>query len=80
MNINNEFEAFWKRRLESAERPEQYAKGYIKELCRDAFRQGSKTALSKLFDKFDEYACIKDDKWYKDFKCTVMIECQRNEI
>lgn len=22
----------------------------------------------KIFNKFDEYACIKDDKWYKDYK------------
>lgn len=22
----------------------------------------------KIFDKFDKYSCIKDDKWYKEFK------------
>ena len=27
-----------------------------------------KTWVKEFFDKFDEYACIKDDKWYKDFK------------
>ena len=47
MNINNEFEAFWKRRLESADEPEIYMKGYIKELCRDAFKEGSKFGMIK---------------------------------
>jgi hypothetical protein len=40
MNINNKFEAFWKRTLESTDNPEVYMKGYIKELCRDAFSEG----------------------------------------
>ena len=24
--------------------------------------------LRKIFDKFDKYSCIKNDKWYKEFK------------
>jgi len=25
-------------------------------------------AKKELFDKFDKYACVKDDKWYLDLK------------
>ncbi len=27
-----------------------------------------KKALKEVFDKFDEYYCIKDNKWYLDYK------------
>lgn len=28
----------------------------------------AKRAKREIFDVFDEYACIKDDKWYKELK------------
>ncbi len=31
-------------------------------------KEGYKLALKELFEKFDKYACIKNDKWYLDFK------------
>lgn len=30
--------------------------------------QGAKMMKDELFKKFDEYACIKNDQWYLDFK------------
>lgn len=32
------------------------------------FQKGFKQGQKELFDKFDKYACIKNDKWYLDFK------------
>lgn len=29
---------------------------------------GRQETLAEFFAKFDQYACIKDDKWYLDFK------------
>ena len=40
----------------------------IGDIQADAFEQGRKAQAKEIFDKFDEYACIKDDKWYKEFK------------
>ncbi len=37
--------------------------------ARDASRE---EALREIFDKFDEYACIKDDKWYKELKLNLL--------
>lgn len=37
-------------------------------LARHAFDLGYKTARKELFDKFDKYACIKNDKWYLELK------------
>ena len=32
--------------------------------------------IKELFNKFDEYSCIKDDKWYLEFKEVVLQELQ----
>ena len=46
--------------------------GYQEGICKStyplAFQRGKKEAFIELFKKFDEFACIKDDKWYLDFK------------
>ena len=28
--------------------------------------------VKAMFDKFDQYACVKDDKWYKEYKKEVL--------
>jgi hypothetical protein len=33
-----------------------------------AKQEGRQEALKEVFDKFDKYACIKDDEWYLEFK------------
>lgn len=33
----------------------------------------------KIFDKFDEYSCIKNDKWYLDYKEKIMEELKIGE-
>jgi len=34
----------------------------------DGFDKGRASALKEVFVKFDEFACIKNDKWYLDYK------------
>jgi len=31
-------------------------------------KAAKKVYLSAVFNKFDEYSCIKDDKWYLEYK------------
>lgn len=38
------------------------------EYARKNFVLGYNAAAKKIFDRFDQYACIKDDKWYKELK------------
>lgn len=38
------------------------------------FDMGRKSAFREVFDKFDEYSCIKNDKWYLDYKEKVLGE------
>ena len=33
-----------------------------------SYRTGRKEVAKEIFDKFDKYACIKNDKWYLDYK------------
>ena len=32
------------------------------------FNKGYRSGQRDLFDKFDKYSCIKNDKWYLDYK------------
>jgi hypothetical protein len=34
----------------------------------EAEKRGRRNAYEELFAKFDKYSCIKNDKWYSDFK------------
>ena len=34
----------------------------------DMFRYGKLVMARELLDKFDKYSCIKNDKWYLEFK------------
>lgn len=34
----------------------------------DGVSIAKKVYLKSIFDKFDEYACIKNDKWYLEYK------------
>jgi len=36
--------------------------------CAEAFDLGLIAGRKEIFDKFDEYACIKNDKWYLELK------------
>ena len=39
-----------------------------KETTMDMFRYGKLVMAREFFDKFDKFSCIKNDKWYLDFK------------
>lgn len=36
--------------------------------ARSIIKSAEENILKEIFDKFDEYACIKNDKWYLDYK------------
>lgn len=40
----------------------------ILELALRIIKEREYKVKKEIFDKFDQYACIKDDTWYKDFK------------
>lgn len=41
--------------------------------------RGRRQAYQELFAKFDKYACIKDETWYKDFKAQKLKEVGAEE-
>lgn len=34
----------------------------------DEVKRQKRIVAQRIFDKFDKYSCIKNDKWYKEFK------------
>lgn len=65
---NNSEHAKWMNNLREASKNMNSLLAFILLEKHISFTAGKQEGFKQLFYKFDKYACIKNDKWYLEFK------------